>query len=1612
MTGTTGFRFRQAGVAFALLFCLSRLAHASFNPSPPSLALFPHQVGNVTVTITFPPAAGSGTGNIAFTGLPANTFVYQGNSFTVQFSWTAGSTSSTASFSLTSSSNVVPGTYPVTMAEAVPTLGAGTGVLNVQFRYASMTATAAPNPATLVAGGSSQSVQVSTVPDPGLDTCIAYSLSGFPAFIQTGSAPLTCEPSFPPVAIPITATSAATAGTYNGQLVAQYADNLNNPVTRQFPFTITILQRDIMATFAQRSMNLCPGAPPVANSIQLAPVNGYSGTPTLTFTSIPNGLSISPPNPVSPPLPPAQSIPFSVAAPGNQPAGASMATLHVADAAAQVNKDVHLALQVLASDFAASAMPTTIPLVPGGGSQALTAAVVPNGCFTGTVSVTPSGVPTGVAFSPPTLSIGPPFPPVSFQVSASPGASSGSYPVTLTFAGSNGSTHTAPVTLVLAATSDFALSVSPPQLSLTRSQTGQVTVSVTGVNGFSTPVSVTAPSIPGVAFSPAAFSVPANESRAVSVSVSSQAATGVYPAVFRGTASGIFTPRIATLSLSILGSAPPPEITSLTPPATTPGVVGLVVRLGGQNFQPGASVSSTVPGLRIEATAVLSSTLADLRLSTSADLPAGRYPLTMVNPDGGRSDGSAALLVYPRSSLGAPLGVTDAAIVFPPEGTLIASGEAVYPRGLLATTGTGTIVASWTIDGTPFDRVTATVTAGWPTEIRANVPIPSLAPGDHQVALRIETPRLDTSPSIQVVATLESSSRLRLLAPREGAVLPASGSRFRWSLVPFASGYEVLVRRKGQILPVRFRSARADWTPSPQDLERIGPGIREWSVRPIFPGEVPGEPTASRRFALLPSRVELTLLPGGVDPATGRSVVRWSGGIAGLLYRVEFVRSGTERSEFSALTPRQEYRLPRGSRFAAPEYAVRVTAYGPGGLLLGQTPLSPGRTSALPRPPVSLARQEAEIAITSIEPADGASVSDASPLVAVHWNRAVPETEIVLILDATDVTAVSAITTTSLEYRPLLPLVAGRHEAVLALAGTTRSWSFSTGPAAEAGAAGEAAPPAPGEAPAATPVPPEIASDWGVTLLGTIIVVDGAAPEAPDTARLQLSTQGDLSSETLAAKFTGDVSVRHDLDPPENTVQESRNWLVDLGAGRLPYRQEARVGFAPPRFMDGAEILTAGLARGAVEARASSSVGALSYYHSFDSLRAGVSAGTFGPSQQVDAFALETPGAQDRFFLRAIGLRADTEATSFTAGGRGDMLGLLGRYTASPAFSVTFEGAYSDFNPAAAGATRIGWAFRLGFSGLLGTFQYTANVRYTDADFVNPANPGYTPGGISNRTGGDLSLTKSFGMSSLGLQYRHVEGGTTSGSTTPSSSEDGGNLSFQTLLSQKVTLSVSGNLTQDRGGADPTLSLPETNRLQYGATATAMETAGAISFSQTYAYQRLDDRIQPTANSIVQTATINATGTLLPGFSLSALASGTRSEGSATVGTTDQLLLSVQPIIAIPAIWVSFQPRASYTETKSSLSAAHTYTEQYQALLSIGPPWLRSLFSLQFSGDWSRSRTSGQPSPAFTSRLSATLTVRWGAGGGAAAPPATVLPGSAPFSPVSGPAGNPGGQPW
>jgi len=344
-----------------------------------------------------------------------------------------------------------------------------------------------------------------------------------------------------------------------------------------------------------------------------------------------------------------------------------------------------------------------------------------------------------------------------------------------------------------------------------------------------------------------------------------------------------------------------------------------------------------------------------------------------------------------------------------------------------------------------------------------------------------------------------------------------------------------------------------------------------------------------------------------------------------------------------------------------------------------------------------------------------------------------------------------------------------------------------------------------------------------------------------------------------------------------------------------------------------------------------------------------------------------------------VALRSEGEVGPENAGVRGEATGVFGRFVLGSGATLLFEGAYSKTTPQGSQSPpeQGGYGVHLGAMGMLGTFNYAVNLRKTEAEFSNPMNTGLTMGAVPDRVGGDVSLSRQFGPANVSVQLRRLESGGGSAEQPPKATENGAMLNLAVPLRSNINMSVAGTWAGNEGDADPAHYLPAVSRTQRGLTFTLTEVPGRVMLSQALAWQEMRDDKMPAADQTVKSATLSANGSVTQALTMAALLSGTRSEGAPPTGTTDQLMLSLQPTVNWTQAFLTVTPRAAWIEVKSEMSAGKTTTEQYQILVQLAPPWFESLLAFQVAADWSRTKMSTQtPAPGYTRRIVGTCTVR------------------------------------
>jgi hypothetical protein len=293
---------------------------------------------------------------------------------------------------------------------------------------------------------------------------------------------------------------------------------------------------DFAVAAAPASQTVSPGSPTTYN-VTVTPSGGFSGSVSLSATGLPAGATASfSPNPAT------GTSNLSVTTSTTTPVGSYALT--ITGTSGTLAHSTTVTLVVSQPDFSLSATPTSRTVTPGG-STTYTTSVTPAAGFTGSVTLSSSGLPAGAAAS---FSPNPTTGTSTLTVTTSATTLAGSYPVTIT--GTSGSlTHTTSVQLVVqAAAPTFTLSATPTSRTVTRGGSTTYAVTVNKVNGFSGSVSLSVSGLPSRttnSFSPN----PTTSTSTLTIGTRSRTTRGTYTVTITGTSGS--TSKATTVTLVI-----------------------------------------------------------------------------------------------------------------------------------------------------------------------------------------------------------------------------------------------------------------------------------------------------------------------------------------------------------------------------------------------------------------------------------------------------------------------------------------------------------------------------------------------------------------------------------------------------------------------------------------------------------------------------------------------------------------------------------------------------------------------------------------------------------------------------------------------------------------------------------------------------------------------------------------------------------------------------------------------------------------------------------------------------------------------------------------------------
>ncbi|HVH14374.1 MAG TPA: ATPase domain-containing protein [Candidatus Angelobacter sp.] len=262
--------------------------------------------------------------------------------------------------------------------------------------------------------------------------------------------------------------SSSTATTYTVTVTGS-----GGSITHTTTVAFVVTDFTVSATPTSTTVNVGTAA---TSTITVAPVNGFTGTVTLTSSTNPSGLICTlTPNRIT--LGASQTSALSCTG-----TIANIYTVTVTGTSGSLSHTAAVTVTVM--DYAVTPSPNSVTTSPGT-AAASTITVAPVNGFTGTITLASTVSPSGLTctLTPTSITLG-----GSQTSNLSCSGSSGTYTVTVT--GTSGSiTHTTTVTYNV---QDFTITGSPSTVMILAGAAGTSTVTITAVNGFAGVVSLTA----------------------------------------------------------------------------------------------------------------------------------------------------------------------------------------------------------------------------------------------------------------------------------------------------------------------------------------------------------------------------------------------------------------------------------------------------------------------------------------------------------------------------------------------------------------------------------------------------------------------------------------------------------------------------------------------------------------------------------------------------------------------------------------------------------------------------------------------------------------------------------------------------------------------------------------------------------------------------------------------------------------------------------------------------------------------------------------------------------------------------------------------------------------
>ena len=1027
-----------------------------------------------------------------------------------------------------------------------------------------------------------------------------------------------------------------------------------------------------------------------------------------------------------------------------------------------------------------------------------------------------------------------------------------------------------------------------------------------------------------------------------------------------------------------VNSAPSPTLVSASPQFAAQGVDRISMTLVGTNFRPGATVVISPPLAAlgssngktratditlISATVVNSNVIAAL-ISVSPTASTGLRAVDVLNIDGSSTAASAAggttqpINVKPSNSIGAPVSVSNIALIHPRDGTVVMEGAELYAEAVLAGTGTGSVTGEWLWDGNVVEQFSTSIVGGRSTSIRTRQSLPTFSLGAHSLQLRMIHPNGVAIRPVEVVVNPGKWKLEKLISPAYGAgFLPNDPPHLLWTPIPGAMKYQVGFSSQPFLSTIRtwFDVMDNRWAVPAKVWQALPEGELYWTVRAVDSSEAPRKPFPMRPIHRMAAA---SLAPSSALPSrtpAGNTLLEWTPALKSGFYYVT-VSSDSAATQvlrrYLTANPTLDLRAVDAQLVPGRTYYWQVDAIAPSGAVALSGPEQTFVAQA--RPQASLRRTENTILIASIGPpeflppqesepaplnaqipAPDSTIQELQPAISVSFPLPVNTPDITLMLDKVDITSMAQVTATKVSFTPPLPLTAGEHTVDLTVSGNPTSWKFtvkapassdsSSAPATQSGTDAEAPPPASDSMPTPDTAQAAKAKRARPTEDGQIAIntqwASGSNPS--DTNVATVAEHINYQQGLWHFEVNGSGLLNSVINPPKlrNSRGKVNDYIIQFGNQGKHWGAGLRFGIISPVLYTDAQFVTSPTPRQAVELTLNTPAGAWGgFINTNDEALGGGSGVNF---RQKLMGASWQPPSPKWAQLRAMWLSgqdlgvAASVATDFFGNpyfvpdptiprAAGDVSGALLTIHLPKSFLWTSEYAISRDNPNISLNTsrrQFGRAWRSGVTAQPGKTNLNASVHDISPNFGNPANPGLTPASQPNTQGVDATITQTttkagtFGLTYTLLRNNHHP--TTSDELVLNTFDE----TWSKPFGPKTTLSLEARQSITKVGAVPValLNLPP---IITGAQ-DLRDLSGTVNLSRQYGTVTLTagatrdwshNYFFPLQTSI--TSTVNAGANLVTKgfFQLNAQSSANWvSANGATVGNSRNISANVQP---------------------------------------------------------------------------------------------------------------------